>query len=58
MAKRILLDVEDEDDCPAGMITDGFGSYWEKYCEECGDEIAIMRPGDARCIRCYDKVID
>lgn len=36
------------------LITDDCGNWWPKYCE-CGEEIAIMRPGDARCIRCYDE---
>ena len=35
-------------------ITDGYGTYWERYCE-CGEKMSIMRPGEARCIVCYNK---
>jgi hypothetical protein len=40
-----------EDNC---FITDGFGAYWLRWCEDCGAEMHIMRPGDARCSNeCY-----
>ena len=38
----------------AEYITNDCGNYWNRYCE-CGKEMSIMRPGDARCIVCYDK---
>ena len=31
------------------FITDGFGNYWDKYCPDCGAEMMVMRPGEARC---------
>jgi hypothetical protein len=30
-------------------ITDGFGQFYQKYCEGCGAENQIVRPGDCRC---------
>lgn len=30
-------------------ISDGFGSIWEALCPECGGEMIVVRPGDARC---------
>jgi hypothetical protein len=35
-------------------ITDGFGQFYPKYCEGCGAENQIVRPGDCRCgAGCY-----
>ena len=30
-------------------ITDGHGNEWVANCPECGGEMQVMRPGDARC---------
>jgi hypothetical protein len=38
------------------FITDGFGSWWNARCPDCGNEMQIMRPGDCRCVNCYDGV--
>jgi hypothetical protein len=35
-------------------IHDGFGACWPRWCEDCGAEMHVMRPGDARCSNeCY-----
>jgi len=40
--------------CPDHKLTteyidDGFGSTWLKYCDNCGAEIQVVRPGKAQC---------
>ena len=40
--------------CGTELITDDCGNYWDKYCIDCGAEMMVMRPGDARCsAECY-----
>ena len=39
-----------------GTITDGFGSVWSAVCPDCGGDMVVMRPGDARCSReCWNE---
>ena len=40
---------------PDGYISDGFGNIFPKYCERCGAENMIIRPGDCRCSRECDR---
>jgi len=32
-------------------VTDGW-SFWPRWCDKCGGNIIVIRPGDARCEDC------
>ena len=39
-----------------GEIEDGFENVWSAVCPNCGGDMRVMRPGDARCSReCWNE---
>ena len=57
LLKRILYRLNEAiaDKC---IIDDGFGNYWYRWCSDCGAEMQIIRPGEARCSDECDRLED
>lgn len=38
-------------------ISDSHGNTWSKKCDVCGNDMQVVRPGSAICVKCNDDIL-